>query len=138
VVPAGTVLTVRLGEELATDISEAGQSFSATLDRDITVKGKTAIAAGAAVTGKVAFARPVGAIAGEPTLELRVVCVNVNNADVPVVTSIRSFGPKTKGKNKLTRFIGGVLKRYQHEEKEIVLDEQSAYSFTLRQPLQLR
>ncbi len=138
VVPAGTLLTVRLGEELGSDISEVGQNFSGTLDRDVTVNGKTAIAAGAAVTGKVAFARPVGPVAGEPTLELRVVSVNVNNADIPVVTSIRSFGPKIKNQNKVSRFVIGVLKRYQHEEKEVVLDDQSAYSFTLRQPLQIR
>lgn len=138
VVPAGALLTIRLGEELGSDISEVGQSFSGTLDRDVTVNGKTAIAAGAAVTGKVAFARPVGPVAGEPTLELRVVSVNVNNSDIPVVTSIRSFGPKVKSQNKVSRFVIGVLKRYQHEEKEVVLDDQSAYSFTLRQPLQIR
>jgi hypothetical protein len=135
VIPAGTVLTVRLGEELGSDISEMGQSFSATLDRDLAVDGKIVIAAGAAVTGKVAFARQVGPLTGEPTLELRVTSVNVNNADLTVVTSIRSFGPKIKGNNKVSRFVKGLLKRYEHEEKEVVLDDQSAYSFALRQPL---
>jgi hypothetical protein len=137
IVPAGTVLTVRLGEELGSDISEVGQSFSATLDRDVTVNGNVAIAAGAPLTGKVAFVRPVGPITGEPCLQLKVVSVNVNNADIPVVTSIRSFGPKSQGKNRVSRFVKGLVMRYQHAEKELVLEEQSAYSFTLLQPLRI-
>ncbi len=73
VVPAGTTLTVRLVQELGSKTSAAGQSFSATLDRDVVVGGQTAIAAGAGVTGKVVFARPVGALAGEASLQLKLV-----------------------------------------------------------------
>jgi len=40
-VPAGTTLTVRLGEALGSRISEVGQSFSATLDQDVVVGGQT-------------------------------------------------------------------------------------------------
>ena len=138
VVPAGTTLTVRLGEQLGSKISQVGQSFSATLDRDVVVDGQTAIAAGASVTGKVAFVRPVGALAGEANLQLKLTSVNVDNADLAVVTSIRSFGPKIKGKNKVGRFMKGLAKRAGGEEREVVLDDQSAYSFTLRRPLQIQ
>ena len=138
VVPVGTTLTVRLGEELGSKTSEAGQSFSATLDQDVVVDGQTAIAAGANVTGKVVFARPVGALAGEASLQLKVTSINVNNADLEVVTSVRSFGPKIKGKNKVGRFMKGLAKRSVGDEREVVLDEQSAYSFTLRRPLQIQ
>src|ERR1700690_2068131 len=58
VVPAGTTLTVRLGEDLGSSTSTTGQSFSATLDRDVVVGGQTVIAAGAGVTGKVVSAKP--------------------------------------------------------------------------------
>jgi hypothetical protein len=137
-VPAGSVLTIRLGEELASDKSEIGQTFTASLDRDVMVNGKTVIGAGAAVTGQVAFARPIGPITGEPVLQLRLVSVNVDNADVPVVTAIRTFGPKITGKNKVSKFMKGLFKRYEHQEQEVVLDDQSSCSFTLRQPLLVR
>jgi hypothetical protein len=137
VVPAGTTLTVRLGEQLGSRISEANQSFSATLDRDVVVDGQTVIAAGANVTGKVAFARPAGALAGEANLQLKVTSVNVNNTDLPVVTSIRSFGPQIKGKNKVGKFMKGLAKRAVGDEREVLLAQQSAYSFTLRRGLQI-
>ncbi len=132
IVPAGTTLTVRLGEDLSSRTSEAGQTFAATLDRDIVVGGQTVIAAGASVTGKVVFARPVGALAGEANLQIKVVAVNVNDANLPVSTAPRSFGPKIKGKNKVGRFMKGLLKRADGQEREVLLEGQTAYSFTLR------
>jgi hypothetical protein len=138
VVPAGTALTVRLSQDLGSKTSQAGQSFSATLDRDVVVDGQTAIAAGASVTGTVVFARPVGALAGEANLQLKLVSVNVNNADLTVATSVRSFGPPIKGKNKVGKFFKGLAKRAEGDEREVVLDDQTAYSFTLRRSLQIQ
>lgn len=138
VVPAGATLTVRLGEELGSKISATGQSFSATLDQDVVVNGQTVIAAGATVHGKVAVAKPVGALAGEANLQLKLTSIHVENANLPVATSVRSFGPKIKGKNKAGRFMKGLFKRAGGEEREVVLDSQSAYSFTLRKGLQIQ
>jgi len=138
VVPAGTTLTVRLGQELGSKTSQAGQSFSATLDRDVVVDGQTAIASGASVTGTVVFARPVGALAGEANLQLKLVSVSVDNADLTVVTSVRSFGPPIKGKNKVGKFFKGLAKRAEGDEREVVLDDQTAYSFILRRSLQIQ
>jgi hypothetical protein len=158
VVPAGATLIVRLSEQLGSKISAVGQRFSATLDRDVVVNGQTVIAAGASVTGKVVFARHVGVLAGEASLQLKLTSVNVNNADLAIMTSIRSFGHEIKGKNKVGRFIKGLLKRgtigcqltVDYEmcadliakagggEREVLLADQPAYSFTLRRPLQVQ
>lgn len=138
IVPAGTTLTVRLGEDLGSRISEMGQRFSATLDNDVVVNGETVIAAGAAVSGKVVLARPAGAVAGEAILQLKVTAVNVNNANLPVVTSLRSFGPQIKGKNKVGKFMKGLVKRASGEEREVLLAQQSAYNFTLQRRLEIQ
>jgi len=138
VVPAGTTLTVRLGEALGSRVSDVGQRFSATLDQDVVVRGQTVIAAGASVTGKVVSARPAGALAGEANLQLKLTSVNVDNSNLRLATSVRSFGPKIKGKNKVGRFMKGLVKRASGEEKEVLLAEQSAYSFTLQRRLQVQ
>jgi hypothetical protein len=138
VVPAGTTLTVRIAEELGSKVSKAGQTFSATLDRDVVVGGRTVIAAGTGFTGKVAFAKHVGALAGDANLQLRLTSINVNNMDLAVVTSTRSFGSKIKGKNKVSRFMKGLLKRAVGREKEVVLDDQSVCSFTLQRRLRIQ
>lgn len=138
VVPVGTTLTVRIGEDLGSKISKAGQAFSATLDRDVVLRGRTVIAAGVTVTGKVEFAKHVGALSGEPNLQIKLTSISVDNADLAVVTSVQSFGPKIKGKNKVGRFIKGLLKRAVGKEREVVLDDQSVCSFTLRRRLRIQ
>jgi hypothetical protein len=138
IVPAGTALTIRVGEDLGSRISVAGQSFSATLDRDVVINGETVIAAGASVTGKVVSARPAGALAGEANLQLKLTSVKVDNAKLHLATSVRSFGPKIKGKNKVGRFMKGLVKRASGDEREVLLAEQSAYTFTLEHRLEIQ
>jgi hypothetical protein len=138
VVPAGTPLTLRLSEPLGSSMSEIDQSFSASLDSDVVVDGQTVIAAGAPVMGRVVFARPAGLLAGEANLQLQLTSVNVNHENLTVVTSVRSFGPRIKGKTKVSRFMKGLVRRVDGEEREVRLAEQSAYTFTLRQPLEIQ
>jgi hypothetical protein len=138
IVPAGTTVTVRLGEDLGSRISKAGQRFSATLDRDIVVRGETVIAAGATVSGRVLAANPAGPVAGEANLQLKLTSVKLDNGSVSLATSARSFGPKIKGKNKVGRFMKGLVKRAAGEEKEVLLAEQSTYSFSLQKRLEIQ
>ena len=138
IIPAGTALTVRLTEALGSKTSQTGQTFSATLDKDVIVDGQTAIQAGANVTGSVVSAKPAGHLAGEAALILRLTSVNINNVDQTIVTPARSFGPKIKAKSKVKKFLGGLAKRAEGDEKEVDLAAQSAYMFTLKQELQIQ
>jgi hypothetical protein len=137
VIPTGTTLNIRLSEELGSKISEDGQSFSGTLDQDVVVGGQTVMPAGSIVSGKVISARPVGALHGEAELQLKLTSVKVNNTNVHVATSTQSFGPQIKGKSKVGKFFKGLAKRAEGDEREVVLAENSAYSFTLQKSLQL-
>ncbi len=60
VVPANTVIYVRLQQSLSSATAQPGQDFSAVLDEPLQVDGQTAVARGAAVTGKVLAARESG------------------------------------------------------------------------------
>jgi len=137
VVPAGTRLTVRLGEDLGSRISRVNQRFSATLDRDIVVRGETVIAAGTAVTGKVVSAKPAGPLTGEANLQLKITSVRLDNGSLSVATATRSFGPTIKGKNKVGKFMKGIVKRASGQEREVLLAEQSACTFTLQKRLEI-
>src|SRR5690348_688458 len=59
-IPAGTVITVRLGEPLSSKSSQAGQGFSATVAEPVTVDGKTLIDQGASAHGTVVAAKAMG------------------------------------------------------------------------------
>ncbi len=79
----------------------------ATLDRDGVVDGQTVMAASTSVTGKVTFASLAGALAGKPNLQLKIISVNVNNADLAILICIWNFGSKSKSKTKVGRFMPG-------------------------------
>jgi hypothetical protein len=138
VVPAGTTVIVRLSEQLSSTVSEQGQSFSALLDRDVIIHGETAIPAGTSVTGIVTLSRPVGPLVGEANLELKLTSLRFNNANLAVVSSVRSFGFQIRGKSKVSRFMKGLAKRAVGNEREVVLDDQSAVAFTLVRAIQVQ
>jgi len=137
IVSAGTPLAVRLTDDLGSAASQSGQTFTATLDKDVMVDGQTAIPAGANVSGTVVSARPAGKVTGEANLVLRLTSINVNNTDQPIVTAARAFGAKIKAKGKVKKFFGGLAKRAAGDEREVVLPAQSAYTFTLKQALEV-
>jgi hypothetical protein len=138
IVAAGTPLTIRITEDLGSKASQTGQTFAATLDKDVIVDGQTAIPSGANIVGTVVSAKPFGHFAGEASLVLRLTSVNINNTDQAIVTAARSFGPKIKAKGAVKKFFGGLAKRAEGDEREVVLAAQSAYTFTLKQPLQIQ
>src|SRR5664279_2317854 len=86
IVPAGTTLTVRLGESVGSKISTPGQSFPATLASAVTVDGNTVIPAGASARGTVVDAKPLGRFKGGAALEVRLISITVNGTAQPIET----------------------------------------------------
>jgi hypothetical protein len=166
IVPAGTALTVRLGEAVGSKISQAGQSFSGTLASAIVIGGKTAIPAGTAVTGNVTDAKPLGRFAGGASLSLQLTSINLNGTERAIQTSAVTQTAKGKGKRTavmagggaaLGALIGGLAGGGKGAaigavagggagtggaaftgNKDIVLPAESALSFTLAQSLEIR
>jgi hypothetical protein len=166
IVPAGTALTVRLGQAVGSKISQAGQSFSGTVASSIVIGGKTAIPAGTGVTGTVTDAKPLGRFAGGASLSLQLNAINLNGTDRAIQTSAVTQTAKGKGKRTavmagggaaLGALIGGLAGGGKGAaigavagggagtggaaftgNKDIVLPAESALSFTLAQPLEIR
>ena len=166
VVPAGTTLTVRLGESVGSKISSPDQSFSATLASDVVVDGNTVIPAGAAARGTVVDAKPLGRFKGGALLELRLTSITVNGNERRIETSAVERTQKGKGKRTAvlagggTAFgaiVGGLAGGGKGAaigalagggagaggaaftgNKEIVLPAESALSFRLKSPLEVK
>lgn len=159
VIPAGTRVTVRLGEALGSEISQSNQRFSATLARNIVVGGQTVIPAGATVTGRVVFAKPAGTLSGAK-LRIRLTSINADNGNLLIATSIRNFGHKVKARKKVGKFMRGLIseaisesptvgvglyvaksfanrKRAAHDGMGVFLAQQSVYSFTLERSIRI-
>jgi hypothetical protein len=105
VVPAGTVMTVRLGQSVGSKISSSGQTFTATLVSAVLVDGRTAIPAGAAASGTVVDAKPLGRFKGGASLQLRLTSIAVGGSDQAISTS--SVVRTESGKGKRTAVLAG-------------------------------
>lgn len=165
-IPEGTALTVRLGEAVGSKISQPGQSFSATLADAIEVGGKTVIPAGAAATGTVVDAKPLGRFKGGASLTLQLTSITVHGAEHQIQTSAVSQTEKGKGKRTavlagggagLGALIGGLTGGGKGAaigaaagagaggagaaftgNKEIVMPAESAVTFKLSQALEVK
>jgi hypothetical protein len=107
VVPAGTVLTVRLGETLSSKTSEAGQPFSATVATPVEVGGKTVIPSGATASGTVVAAHAAGKFKGASLLQIKLDAINVNGRRHTIQTSSVARSEKGKGKRTAAMVGGG-------------------------------
>jgi uncharacterized lipoprotein YbaY len=166
VVPAGTAVTVSLGSALGSKLSQAGQSFAASVAKDVLVGNTVVIPQGTNVSGTVTDAKPLGKFAGGAVLQVRLDSINIHGADVPVETATRTFTQKGKGKRTavmagggaaLGGLIGGLAGGGKGAaiglaaggaagtggaaftgNKDIVLPAESALTFELSQALELR
>lgn len=105
-IPAGTVVSVRLGETLSSNQSQAGQGFSATVAKPVVVGGKTVIEQGASARGTVVDAKGMGHFKGGALLEIRLNSVSINGREHTVQTAAVEREMKGKGKRS-AGFIGG-------------------------------
>ena len=166
IVPARTTITVSLGSALGSKLSQSGQTFTATIAKDVIADNVVAIPRGTTVTGTVVDAKPLGRFAGGAVLSLRTDSINVNGVDMPVQTAMRTFTAKGKGKRTavmagggaaLGGIIGGLAGGGKGAaiglaagggaggagaaltgNKDIVLPAESAVAFQLTRPLEFR
>jgi hypothetical protein len=162
VVPAGTAITVSLGSALGSKISQSGQTFDGSVAKDVLVGNEVAIRQGANVSGTVTDAKALGKFAGGAVLTVRLDSID----NMQVAAADRTFTEKGKGKRTavvtgggaaLGGLIGGLVGGGKGAaiglaagagagaggsaltgNKEIVLPAESAITFELSQPLDLK
>ena len=105
-VPAGTEITVKLGQAVGSKISNSGDTFSATVAEPVSVEGKVVIPEGSEASGTVVDAKSRGRFKGEARLQLVLDSVTVGGTSYKLETA--SVNRTMKGKGKRTAgFIGG-------------------------------
>jgi hypothetical protein len=166
VIPAGTVITVRLGEAVGSKISQSGQTFTASVTDPIQVGGATVVPSGARASGVVVDAKPLGRFKGGASLRIKLTSIEMNGASRQIETSSIARTATGKGKRTATMVGGGAglgaligglagggkgaaigalagagagtAGTVYTGNKEIVLPAESALSFKLDQPLPLK
>jgi hypothetical protein len=107
VVPAGTTLTVKVGQALGSKASQTGQTFLATLAQPVSVGGRSAIPAQSTVSGTVLNAKAKGKIKGEAELSLALTSITVRGHTYKIQTEELSSTSKGKGKRTAATTGGG-------------------------------
>lgn len=166
VVPAGQHIIVRLNQAVGSKISQSGETFSATVTQPVEVDGKVVIPQGAEASGTVAEAVPLGRFKGGARLRLVLDSIKVDGNSYRLQTEAVNRAAKGKGKRTavavgggagLGALIGGLAGGGKGAaigavagagagtagaaftgNKNIVLPAESAVSFKLLQPVELK
>jgi hypothetical protein len=166
VVPTGTAITVSLGSPIGSKLSQAGQTFDGSVAKEVMVHERVAIPKGATISGTVTDAKPLGKFAGGAVLQVRLDSIRLNGVDVPVQSALRTFTAKGKGKRTAVMTgggaaLGGIIGALAGGgkgaaigaaagggagaggaaftgNKDIVLPAESAVSFELSEPLEIK
>lgn len=105
--PAGTEIRVRLDNDLSSNGSHAGDSFTATVSDPVVVNGTTVIPQDARADGEVVDARPLGRFKGGALLAVKLDRVHTRWGSYPVDTGTIDRAEKGKGKRSATMIGGG-------------------------------
>jgi hypothetical protein len=105
-VPAGTIITVRLGNTLSTKSNHSGDTFTATVAQPVSVGDQVAIPQGASATGTVVDAVARGKFKGSSRLQIALDSITVGGKNYKVDTAAHTSVQKGKGKRS-TYMIGG-------------------------------
>ena len=105
VVPAGTHIVIRMGNNITSKTANPGDTFTGSLARPVAIGGVVAIPAGAGVSGRVVNVKSPGKFKGEGILSIALTAVNVGGAPVAIKTF--TYTRVVKGKGKRTAVMAG-------------------------------
>lgn len=101
-IPAGTVVTIRLGQTISSDKARSGDTWTGTVHNRVVVGSQVVAQKGDPVVGKVVEAKASGRLSGTAVLELQMTSVN----GISVVSdTVSSKGGGHKGRD--AKAIGG-------------------------------
>jgi hypothetical protein len=106
VIPAGTVLSVRLDQPISSKTNQTGDPFHASVSSPIVIQGKTIVPTGARASGTVTDAKDAGRFKGAATLTLALNTVVIGGKQYKVQTAPATKTSKGKG-SRTAKMVGG-------------------------------
>ena len=98
-VPAGTKISVRIGEPVSSATSKVGDTVSATLADPVTIDGVQVLPAGSTVRGVVASVEPSGKVKGRASLGVNFTNVTAHGETYPIDAKFSMVAPSTKNRD---------------------------------------
>jgi hypothetical protein len=105
-VPAGTVLNVRLSQGIDVDATQTGATFKGRVDDPIMIDGRVVIPRGAAVVIQVASVKQSGTLKGSDRIALKLNSISFDDRVYEVVTEYAVAQGKGEGR-RTARKVGG-------------------------------
>jgi hypothetical protein len=106
-VPSGTLLNVRLTEEITADAAQAGKTYKAALDDPVMLNGQVVLARNTPVVLQVAKAAQAGTMKGADLIVLKVNSISVGGRSYDVVTTQVENKSAGEGKKTARKVAGG-------------------------------
>ena len=106
-IPAGTHISVRMGQEISSGRAKVGDRCDATLARDLVVGEKTIAKAGSPARGKVTLSKSSGRLHAPGQISVRLTSVKAEGKTIPISTSSYHLEGKSHAKSNVTKIGGG-------------------------------
>jgi hypothetical protein len=107
IVPVGTVLTIRLNQQLSTTQQATGARFSARLDGGLTSNGRVVVPDGAEVIGVIQDAKQSGRVFGHSSLIITLSKIKVRGVLKPIATNSVNAATEATGRDSTGKVIRG-------------------------------
>ncbi len=107
--PAGTVIPVRVDDNLSSANAQVNQSFHASLAADLVRDGSVVIPQGTPILGRVTDAQDAARFSGSALLSLELTRIDLRDHHFPVVTDPWSQRGAGRGSNTAKKAAGGAI-----------------------------
>ena len=132
-VPGGTVVNVRLTQDIDVDASQAGMKFKGLVDDPVMLSGKVVIPRGAAAVLEAVQVEQSGKMKGSDKITLKVNAIQFGGRSYEVATQYVETKGKGEGKKTTRKVVGGVgLGAVSGASLEAGRGPQSAHSWAAR------
>jgi hypothetical protein len=106
-IPAGTIIPVRITEDLSSKTAQPNQAFHGSLAGDLIADGMVAVPHGASIDGRVVDAKDAAHFKGSALLSIELTQINTKSRQIPVVTEAYQKEGAGRGKNTAVKTGGG-------------------------------
>jgi hypothetical protein len=106
-IPAGTIVPVRISDDLSSKTAQPNQTFHGSLAGDLIADGMVAVPHGASIVGRVVDAKDAAHFKGSSLLSIELTQINTRNRQIPVVTEAYQKEGTGRGKNTAEKTGGG-------------------------------